>query len=76
MKGENLKGKKGLKMNEEIMKATGFEKEVKRIQQNLCPFCGEKIRMNSFRDALSVKDYQISGLCQQCQDDFFEEKEG
>ena len=71
-----MKGKKGLKMNEEIMKATGFEKEVKRIQQNLCPFCREKIRMNSFRDALSVKEYQISGLCQQCQDDFFEEKEG
>lgn len=71
-----MKGKKGLKMNEEIMKATGFEKEVKRIQQNLCPFCGEKIRMISFRDALSVKEYQISGLCQQCQDDFFEEKEG
>jgi len=27
--------------------------------------------MKSFRDALSKKEYEISGLCQQCQDNFF-----
>ena len=28
---------------------------------------------NFFRDQLSAKEYTISGLCQDCQDDFFKE---
>lgn len=31
--------------------------------------CGKPI--NGFRDALSRKEYQISGLCQDCQDSIF-----
>ena len=37
--------------------------------KGLCPFCGEKPK--GFKDALSRKEYQISGLCQDCQDNFF-----
>jgi hypothetical protein len=33
-----------------------------------CPFCGAKPPF-SFKDALSVKEHQITGLCQKCQDD-------
>jgi hypothetical protein len=32
--------------------------------------CGKPIR--GFRDDLSAKEYRISGLCQQCQDAFYE----
>lgn len=43
------------------------------IYQNKCapkPIgCGKSI--DSFRDALSEKEFTISGLCQQCQDNFF-----
>jgi hypothetical protein len=33
-----------------------------------CPFCGEQVKPEDFRDMLSVKEYSISGICQRCQD--------
>jgi len=63
-------------MNEQIMRAAGFDKEVEKVKRNLCPVCKKQIIPGSFRDSLSEKEFQISGLCQICQDDFFEEKEG
>lgn len=49
----------------------GFEKEVDRTEMKLCPFCKEPIKMEDFKDALSRKEYTISGLCQCCQDKMF-----
>lgn len=47
------------------------------VENNRCaskPFgCGMPI--TQFRDALSKKEYQISGLCQSCQDAFFDDDE-
>jgi len=34
-----------------------------------CSICGNNI--NKFRDELSKKEYQITGLCQRCQDKIF-----
>lgn len=34
-----------------------------------CPFCKKAI--TDFRDALSKREYKISGLCQECQDEVF-----
>ena len=35
--------------------------------------CGKQIRFDSeFRDELSLKEFEISGLCQECQDSVFE----
>jgi len=36
---------------------------------NICVFCGESA--TEFRDALSEKEYGISSICQQCQDEIF-----
>lgn len=33
--------------------------------------CGHFIDQDAFRDELSRKEYSISGLCQKCQDKFF-----
>jgi hypothetical protein len=41
-------------------------------KKGICPFC--KGAPGEFRDELSKKEFQISGLCQKCQDDFFEEE--
>ncbi len=38
-----------------------------------CPFCGE-VR-GVFRDELSAREANISGLCQACQDKVFKEEE-
>ena len=38
-----------------------------------CPFCGKEIDVETeFTDELSKKEFAISGLCQSCQDDFFD----
>ena len=38
-----------------------------------CPTCGDPINENSFKDALSRKEFEISGMCQKCQDKVFGE---
>ena len=57
-------------MNREIMLAAGFGKELDLIDQGKCSTCSAEIDHN-FRDELSLKEYKISGMCQDCQDSFF-----
>jgi len=40
-------------------------------EKGVCVTCGNKIKMEDFKDQLSIKEYGISGLCQKCQDDAF-----
>ena len=42
-------------------------------EKKICVYCGNPIKMEDFRDKLSIKEYKISGLCQKCQDDTFGE---
>jgi len=58
-------------MNKEIMKTVGFEKEVKAVENKQCPMCSKKIDISKFRDKLSLKEYEVGGLCQDCQDEIF-----
>ena len=59
-------------MNKKIMEAMGFSKEVKKVENCVCPMCNGKINFESdFRDEVSFKEFKISGLCQMCQDNFF-----
>jgi hypothetical protein len=58
-------------MNEAIMRAAGFNKEVDRIKRGGCPFCSLPVSHMAFRDDLSRKEFHISGLCQKCQDETF-----
>jgi hypothetical protein len=45
------------------------------IQKGICISCGKVIDLqNGFRDALSQREYGISGLCQSCQDVAFREE--
>jgi hypothetical protein len=57
-----------------LLLAFGFEKEVRRVEAGLCPFCGE--RPGPFRDGPSAREFLISGLCQACQDRVFGLKGG
>ena len=42
------------------------------ITEGLCATCkATDIEISSFTDDLSVKEYQISGMCQKCQDSVF-----
>ena len=44
-------------------------KRTESIEGNFCFICGGDA--NTFRDALSKKEYTISGMCQACQDKIF-----
>ena len=58
------------------MKSMGFGQAVKDVENGICPKgvgCGKQIKMSDFRDALSIKEFRISGLCQNCQDSVFGE---
>lgn len=52
----------------------GFMDECdKLVHEGLCPCCKKKIEMTDFKDDLSRKEFQISGMCASCQDSFFDE---
>ena len=42
------------------------------IAEATCVFCGKKFDpRGEFRDAISLKEFRISGICQKCQDETF-----
>lgn len=55
----------------ENLKRVGFSKQVQNVEENKCPLCGTPINMDDFKDPLSVKEFNISGMCQKCQDSFW-----
>jgi len=46
-----------------------FKRRDQAILDQRCTWCGKDVF--EFRDALSRKEYGISGLCQECQDKTF-----
>jgi len=57
-------------MDEAIMKSA-MPRSWALVQEGKCPICQHEIRLNDFRDQASVREYQISGMCQTCQDEIF-----
>ena len=55
-------------MNEEIVEKI-FPGTVEKIKNNICPTCNKEL--GEFRNSLSKKEYEISGMCQKCQDGVF-----
>lgn len=48
-----------------------FPEEAKLKEAAKCPFCAKLVNTNLFRDKVSLREFNISGLCQKCQDEFF-----
>ena len=49
---------------------TSFGRSLSESQrQSICVVCGKPV--GKFRDALSAREFEISGLCQDCQDNVF-----
>ena len=50
-----------------------FPEETARVKEGKCPFCGKVINPETeFKDELSKREFEISGMCQACQDDIFD----
>lgn len=42
-----------------------------RVLNMTCATCSGEIDPDNFHDTLSRREYEISGMCQKCQDNFF-----
>lgn len=58
-----------------VMPKVGMGDMVQKVDAGLCPFCGKTVDPLKFRDPLSYREWKISGLCQECQDETFSEVE-
>ena len=58
-------------MNTKILKMAGFSESVDLFEKGECVFCKKEIKFSDFRDKLSRQEYEISGMCQACQDEMF-----
>lgn len=59
-----------LSMNKEIIEKL-FPGAIERMEHGRCPICGDLIDTDDFEDELSIREFQISGMCQKCQDKTF-----
>tara|TARA_R110002051_G_C8561763_1_gene474305 strand:+ start:271 stop:495 length:225 start_codon:yes stop_codon:yes gene_type:complete len=41
------------------------------IELKECVFCSTEVELDSFKDEVSLKEFHISGICQDCQDKVF-----
>ena len=48
-----------------------FPHLVGQVSRYKCVTCDSKITDDGFRDEISIKEYGISGMCQECQDSVF-----
>ena len=58
-------------MNLKEFMDTAFPEEAERRKAGRCPFCNKTINSDDFRDEISSREFNISGLCQECQDNTF-----
>jgi hypothetical protein len=48
------------------------DKAVQNVEKGLCGICGsDKTKREDFQDTLSWKEFNQSGMCQECQDKVF-----
>ena len=47
----------------------GFESHIINLQLGLCPTCGNPV--GEFRNPASQREFNISKMCQACQDEIF-----
>ena len=46
------------------------------LENHLCVTCNKPINEADFKDTRSEAEYEISGMCQLCQDNMFEREDG
>lgn len=58
-----------LKQCDEIK--SSMQKYISKRKCGVCPFCGLSAKKMKFKDERSKKEFNMSGLCQACQDRTF-----
>lgn len=55
-----------------LLTMAGFGEAVAKVEQGLCPFCNNPVKEEDFTSPLTKKEFTLSGMCEKCQDNFFE----
>jgi len=50
-----------------IMRLCGFGKKIDCVESGICPLCEKKVNIDDFTDEISKKEFDISGMCYECQ---------
>jgi hypothetical protein len=50
-----------------------FPEKLALINLGHCPVCEKQIKLADFKNEISKREFEISGLCQKCQDETFGE---
>lgn len=45
------------------------------LNDGTCANCGKRVAISSFRDKLAMREYEVTGSCQECQDEMYGEGE-
>lgn len=53
------------------MSSNTLSQMLSRKQNGKCPFCGKEVKDDEFRNDISKREFIISGLCQNCQDEIY-----
>ena len=48
-----------------------FPASAEAIKNNKCPTCGKEIKEEDFKAEIEKREYSISGMCKECQDETF-----
>lgn len=59
------------KRKKQILRNMGFHHMVDLVDAGKCPICTKEIDTKKFVDNRSKQEFEISGLCQGCQDELF-----
>ena len=54
-----------------VLRFAGFGSRVDTVEMGFCPICDNPISLDEFEDRASLKEYEISGMCQNCQNKMF-----
>jgi len=54
-----------------FLRALGFRREVDMVENCRCPLCAERVDEEEFRNEVFMKEFESSGLCQECLDMVF-----
>ncbi len=53
------------------LKKKMFAEQMAKRASGRCAKCGKVMAKEIFKDAISRREFEITGYCQECQDEFF-----
>ena len=59
-----------------MLRSAGYNKEVDLVENGQCPICECIVDESLFVSETEKKEFEISGLCKDCQDKIFNEIDG